>query len=132
MVSLMPMNVEVEMYSTVEFTCNYDYPDIFYIYFKLSPHDGFPLTARSGILGPIIKTKTGAYRTWSVHIGRIGCNVECHIVNYNGKELVKIMTLVIPGLTRLHNQRELSRILSVHIGDWRGKSVCDHFSVLSL
>jgi len=99
MVSLMPMSGEVEPYSTIQFTCNYDYPDMFYIYFKLSSLDGSPVTARSGKIGPIIKTEKGAVRTWYVHIGRTACNVECHIVNDRGKELVKIVTSVTPGLT---------------------------------
>jgi len=99
MVSLMPMNGEVEPYSTIQFTCNYDYPDMFYIYFKLSSLDGSPITARSGKIGPIIKTEKGAVRTWYVHIGRTACNVECHIVNDRGQELVKIVTSITPGLT---------------------------------
>ncbi|XP_018405456.1 PREDICTED: basement membrane-specific heparan sulfate proteoglycan core protein-like [Cyphomyrmex costatus] len=96
MVSLMPMNGEVEPYSTIQFTCNYDYPDMFYIYFKLSSFDGFPITARSGEIGPIMKTEKGAVRTWFVHMGNIPCNVECHIVNDRGKELIKIVTSITP------------------------------------
>ncbi|XP_025074624.1 uncharacterized protein LOC112552791 [Pogonomyrmex barbatus] len=99
MVSLMPMNGEVEPYSVIQFTCNYDYPDTFYIYFKLSSLNGLPVTARSGEIGPIIKTEKGAARSWTVHVGRTACNVECHIVNYRGKELVKIVTSITPGLT---------------------------------
>lgn len=98
MVSLMPMNGEVEPNSTIQFTCSYDYPDKFYIYFKLSSHDGFPITARGGKIGPIMKTEKGAVRTWFVHMGHTPCNVECHIVNH-GKELVKIVTSITPGLT---------------------------------
>ncbi|XP_039313933.1 basement membrane-specific heparan sulfate proteoglycan core protein isoform X8 [Solenopsis invicta] len=99
MVSLMPMNGEVAPYSTIQFTCNYDYPDTFYIYFKLSSFDGFPITARGGEIGPIMKTDKGAIRTWFVHMGHTPCNVECHIVNYYGKELVKIVTTITPELT---------------------------------
>lgn len=99
MVSLMPMNGDVETHSTVQFTCNYDYPDTFYIYFKLSSLDGFPITAWGRKPGPIIKTEKGAFRTWSVHVELTACNVECHIVNYHGKELVKIVTSITPGLT---------------------------------
>lgn len=99
MVSLMPMKGEVEPYSTIQFTCNYDYPDMFHIYFKLSSLDGLPITARSSGIGPIMKTEKGAVRTWFVHVGRIACNVECHIVNNRGKELVKIVTSITPGLT---------------------------------
>lgn len=98
MVSLMPMNPEVKAYSTIKFTCNYDHPETFYIYFKLSTLDGLPVTARGGIPGPIIKTEKGAYRTWLVHVARTACNVECHILN-RGKELIKIVTSVTPGLT---------------------------------
>ncbi|XP_071582358.1 basement membrane-specific heparan sulfate proteoglycan core protein isoform X12 [Temnothorax nylanderi] len=96
MVSLMPMHGEVEPYSTIQFTCNYDYPDTFYIYFKMSSLDGFPITARSGEIGPIMKTEKGAVRTWFVHMGHTPCNVECHIVNYRGRELVKIVTSITP------------------------------------
>ncbi|XP_024875337.1 basement membrane-specific heparan sulfate proteoglycan core protein-like isoform X2 [Temnothorax curvispinosus] len=96
MVSLMPMHGEVEPYSTIQFTCNYDYPDTFYIYFKLSSLNGFPITARSGEIGPIMKTEKGAVRTWFVHMGHTPCNVECHIVNYRGGELVKIVTSITP------------------------------------
>ncbi|XP_011864485.1 PREDICTED: basement membrane-specific heparan sulfate proteoglycan core protein isoform X4 [Vollenhovia emeryi] len=96
MVSLMPMKGEVEPYSTIQFTCNYDYPDMFHIYFKLSSLDGFPVTARSGKIGPIVKTEKGAVRTWFVHMRRTPCNVECHIVNYRGKELVRIVTSITP------------------------------------
>ncbi|XP_070153239.1 basement membrane-specific heparan sulfate proteoglycan core protein isoform X5 [Polyergus mexicanus] len=96
MVSLMPMKGEVEPYSTIQFTCNYDYPDMFYIYFKLSPLNGFAITARGDKPGHIVKTKKGAFRKWSVHVGRTACNVECHIVNYRGKELVKIVTSITP------------------------------------
>ncbi|XP_019884797.1 basement membrane-specific heparan sulfate proteoglycan core protein isoform X13 [Camponotus floridanus] len=96
MVSLMPMKAEVEPYSTIQFTCNYDYPDMFYIYFKLSSLNGFAVTAKGGKPGPITKTKNGAVRTWFVHVGRTACNVECHIVNYRGKELLKVMTSITP------------------------------------
>lgn len=99
MVSLMPMKGEVEPYSTIQFTCNYDYPDMFYIYFKLSPINGFPVTARTSKPGPIIKTEKGAVRKWFVHVGNTACNVECHIMNYHGKELIKIVTSITPGLT---------------------------------
>lgn len=103
MVSLMPMKDEVEPQSTIQFTCNYDYPmtmtDMFHIYFKLSPLNGFAVTARGGKPGPIVKTEKGAVRKWSVHVGRTACNIECHIVNYRGKELVKIVTSITPGLT---------------------------------
>lgn len=100
MVSLMPMNGEVAPNTTVQFTCNYDYPDMFYIYFKLSPLNGFPVTARGvNTPGPITKTEKGAFRIWSVHVENTACNVECHIVNYYGKELIKIVTSITPGLT---------------------------------
>lgn len=127
MVSLMPMNGEVEPYSTIQFTCNYDYPDMFYIYFKLSPLNGYPVTARSGTPGSITKTEKGAVRTWSVHMGHTACNVECHIVNYRGKELVKIVTSITPGLTDYY--RELSRALSIR---WLMARECprDHLAKL--
>ncbi|XP_067214275.1 basement membrane-specific heparan sulfate proteoglycan core protein isoform X33 [Linepithema humile] len=96
MVSLMPLNGEVELNSVVQFTCNYDYPDTFYIYFKLSSLNGLPVTARTGTPGPIIKTQKGAVRSWSVHVGHTACNVECHIVTYHGRELVKIVTSITP------------------------------------
>lgn len=112
MVSLMPMKGEVEPYSTIQFTCNYDYPDMFYIYFKLSSLNGFAVTAKGDKPGPIIKTEKGAVRKWFVHVGRTACNVECHIINYRGKELVKIVTSITPGLTDYIN--ESFRILSVH------------------
>lgn len=99
MVSLMPLNGEVEQNSVVQFTCNYDYPDTYYIYFKLSSLNGLPETARTGTPGPIIKTQKGAVRKWFVHVGHTACNVECHIVTYHGRELVKIMTSITPGLT---------------------------------
>lgn len=126
MVSLMPMNGEVEPYSTIQFTCNYDYPDMFHIYFKLSSLDGKPVTARSGKIGPIMKTKKGAVRTWFVHMGRTPCNVECHIVNYHGKELVKIVTSITPGLTD-YIARAFASCPS--IGDsWRGRALGSSFS----
>ncbi|XP_050453317.1 basement membrane-specific heparan sulfate proteoglycan core protein isoform X8 [Cataglyphis hispanica] len=96
MVSLMPMKGEVEPYSTIQFTCNYDYPDMFHIYFKLSSLAGLPVTARGDKPGHTVKTEKGAFRKWSVHVGRTACNVECHIVNYRGKELVKIVTSITP------------------------------------
>lgn len=107
MVSLMPMNAEVEPYSTIQFTCNYDYPDTYYVYFKLSSLNGLPVVAWTGTPGPMIKTEKGATRSWSVHVGHTACNVECHIVTHRGKELVKIVTSITPGLTRAA-QRELS------------------------
>ncbi|XP_070527636.1 basement membrane-specific heparan sulfate proteoglycan core protein isoform X6 [Cardiocondyla obscurior] len=91
MASLMPMNNEFEPNSTIKFKCSYEYPNSSYIYFKLSSLDGFPITARSGEISPILKTEKGANRTWIVHMGYTPFNVECHI-NYRGKELVKIMT----------------------------------------
>ncbi|XP_032663569.1 basement membrane-specific heparan sulfate proteoglycan core protein-like isoform X7 [Odontomachus brunneus] len=96
MVSLMPMNGAVRTYSTIQFKCNYDYPDTFYIYFKLSSLDGLPVTTWGDKPGPIIKTTKGAFRTWSVHVNSTACNVECHIVNYRGKELIKIVTSITP------------------------------------
>jgi len=95
----MPLNGEVKLNSTVQFTCSYDYPDTFYIYFKLSSLNGLPVTARTDIPGPIIKTEKGAVRNWSVHGRHTAYNVECHIVTYRGKELVKIVTSITPGLT---------------------------------
>lgn len=118
MVSLMPMSGEVEAYSTIQFMCNYDYPDNFYIYFKLSPLNGFPITARSGIPGPIIKTEKGAHRTWFVHVERVACNVECHIMNYRGKELVKIVTSITPGLTDYNITRAFVSCPSIIHRDW--------------
>ncbi|KAL0102154.1 hypothetical protein PUN28_018586 [Cardiocondyla obscurior] len=97
MASLMPMNNEFEPNSTIKFKCSYEYPNSSYIYFKLSSLDGFPITARSGEISPILKTEKGANRTWIVHMGYTPFNVECHI-NYRGKELVKIMTSNTPGL----------------------------------
>lgn len=125
MVSLMPMNSEVKPFSVVQFTCNYDYPDTFYIYFKLSSLDGRPITARSGEIRPIIKTEKGAVRTWFVHVERTACNVECHIVNYYGKELVKIVTPITPGLTD-YIARAFASCPS--IGDsWRGRVLGSSF-----
>ncbi|XP_025163886.1 uncharacterized protein LOC112590723 [Harpegnathos saltator] len=125
MVSLMPMNVEVKTQSTIQFTCNYDFPDDFHIYFKLSSLDELPITAWSEQPGPIMKTEKGAFRTWFVHVERTACNVECHIMKWHhdkeSRELVKIVTSATPGLTNRHSERASS---CPSIGDsWRGRTL---------
>lgn len=98
MVSLMPMHGQVKPYSWILFTCSYKSSDPFYIYFKLSPYDGWPLTAHGSIPGPIRRTKNGYVRTWYVYVQQDPCSVECYIQDRSGKELIKVMTSVTPGL----------------------------------
>lgn len=85
-------------YSTIQFTCNYEYPDMLYIYFKLSSLDEYPITAHATKPSRISKTKNGAVRTMSVLMGHTPCNVECHIVEYRGRELIKVVTSITTGL----------------------------------
>ncbi|XP_020284881.1 basement membrane-specific heparan sulfate proteoglycan core protein isoform X6 [Pseudomyrmex gracilis] len=94
MVSLMPMKGKFAPYSTIQFTCNYEYPDMLYIYFKLSSLDEYPITAHATKPSRISKTKNGAVRTMSVLMGHTPCNVECHIVEYRGRELIKVVTSI--------------------------------------
>ncbi|XP_076684002.1 terribly reduced optic lobes isoform X2 [Andrena cerasifolii] len=96
MVSLTPMNGEVKPNSWVLFTCSYESPDPLYIYFKLSPYHGWPLTASSDTPGPITRTQKGYLRTWHVYVQLDPCNVECYIENRSGEELIKVVTSVTP------------------------------------
>ncbi|XP_076397846.1 terribly reduced optic lobes isoform X10 [Megachile rotundata] len=97
MVSLNPMKGEVQAHSWVLFTCSYEFPENLYISFKLTPFPGKPLTASGSIPGPIMHTSKGAQRFWYVFVQEDPSNVECHIMDYSGKELIKVVTSVTPG-----------------------------------
>lgn len=107
MVSLTPMNGEVKPNSWVLFTCSYESPEPLYIYFKLSPYHGWPLTASSATPGPITRTQKGYLRTWHVYVQLDPCNVECYIQDRGGEELIKVVTSVTPGLAG-HITRNIS------------------------
>lgn len=99
MVSLTPMMGEVKPFSWIMFTCSYKSSKRLHISFKLSPYRGAPLTATSTAPGPIVTTEEGAYRTWHVYVQQDPCNVECFIQNNTDKELIRVVTAVLPGLT---------------------------------
>lgn len=99
MVSLSPMTGTVKPYSWTKFTCSYESPDELYINFKLSPFRDSPLTASNNTPDSIVRTVNGASRTWHVHVQLVPCNVECYIQDRSGKELIKVVTSVTPGLT---------------------------------
>lgn len=98
MVSIKPMKGEVKANSWILFTCSYEFPEPLYISFKLTPYVGMPLTATGVTPGPIMITNKGGQRTWYVYVQREPCNVECHIQDRDGKELIKVVTSVTPGL----------------------------------
>ncbi|XP_076631096.1 terribly reduced optic lobes isoform X1 [Colletes latitarsis] len=97
MVSLTPMTGEVKPHTWTLFTCSYESTDPLYIYFKLSPFRDSPLTASSATPNPMVRSKTGASRTWHVYVQEDPCNVECYIQDPNGKDLIKVVTSVTPG-----------------------------------
>ncbi|XP_034185293.1 terribly reduced optic lobes isoform X7 [Osmia lignaria lignaria] len=96
MVSIKPMKGEVMANSWILFTCSYEFPEPLYISFKLTPFGGMPLTATGVTPGPIMITEKGAQRTWYVYVQLEPCNVECHIQDRDGKELIKVVTSVTP------------------------------------
>lgn len=98
MVSLTPMTGEVKGNSWILFTCSFESLDPLYITFKLTPFNDKPLTAIGTTPGSIEKTGKGASRTWYVYVQHDPCNIECHIRDHAGKELIKVVTSVTPGL----------------------------------
>ncbi|XP_076230657.1 terribly reduced optic lobes isoform X13 [Nomia melanderi] len=99
MVSLTPMMGEVKPFSWIMFTCSYKSSKRLRISFKLSPYRGAPLTATSTAPGPTVTTEDGAYRTWHVYVQLDPCNVECFIQNNTDKELIRVVTAVLPEHT---------------------------------
>lgn len=99
MVSLTPMTGEVKANSWVLFTCSYKFSNPLYISFTMSPCDGYPVTATASEPGSLKTTTNGSLRTWYVYVRQHPFNVECCISDLNGKELIKVVSTVLPGLT---------------------------------
>ncbi|KAK0088927.1 hypothetical protein PV326_004677, partial [Microctonus aethiopoides] len=95
-VGLMPIKPEAARYSTVEFKCDYRYGHKMYIYFRLLPYNGLPLTAWTLNEGPFVTTNYGGYRLWNVHVGQHPCNVECSFLDRYGSEMATISTTITP------------------------------------
>lgn len=98
MVSLTPMTGEVKANSWVLFTCSYKFSNPLYISFTMSSCDGYPVTATAFEPGSF-KTTNESLRTWYVYVRQHPFNVECCISDLNGKELIKVVSTVLPGLT---------------------------------
>lgn len=96
-VGLMPIKAEAPKNATIEFKCSYDHQSKLYIYFKLIPYMGLPLTAWAMEPGPLVEHDTQAYKLWNVHVGNHPCSVECTILDHLGKQLAKISTTISPG-----------------------------------
>ncbi|XP_034945983.1 uncharacterized protein [Chelonus insularis] len=112
-VGLMPIKPEAVYGSTIEFKCDYNHSYPMFIYFKLTPYNGLPLTAWAMEPGPHVPTNSGAYRLWNVHIGQYPCSVECTILDHLGNELAKLSTSILPGfLNESHLKSCLSEKLS--------------------
>lgn len=98
MVSLTPMTGEVKANSWVLFTCSYKFSNPLYISFTMSPCDGYPVTAIAFEPESLKTTTNGSLRTWYVYVQQHPFNVECCISDLNGKELIKVVSTVLPGL----------------------------------
>ncbi|XP_076481719.1 terribly reduced optic lobes isoform X16 [Bombus vancouverensis nearcticus] len=96
MVSLTPVTSVLKANSWVLFTCSYKSPHPFYIYFSMTPCDGWPLTSSSMPPGPIERTTNGSWRSWYVYVQQNPFNVICCIVDDHGTELIKVITTVTP------------------------------------
>ncbi|XP_068986159.1 basement membrane-specific heparan sulfate proteoglycan core protein-like isoform X33 [Bombus flavifrons] len=96
MVSLTPVTSVLKANSWVQFTCSYKSPHPFYIYFSMTPCDGWPLTSSSMPPGPIERTTNGSWRSWYVYVQQNPFNVICCIVDDHGTELIKVITTVTP------------------------------------
>ncbi|XP_061934444.1 basement membrane-specific heparan sulfate proteoglycan core protein isoform X29 [Apis cerana] len=96
MVSLTPMTGEVKANSWVLFTCSYKFSNPLYISFTMSPCDGYPVTATASEPGSLKTTTNGSLRTWYVYVRQHPFNVECCISDLNGKELIKVVSTVLP------------------------------------
>ncbi|XP_071874844.1 terribly reduced optic lobes isoform X23 [Bombus fervidus] len=96
MVSLTPVTSVLKANSWVLFTCSYKSPHPFYIYFSMTPCDGWPLTSSSIPPGPIERTTNGSWRSWYVYVQQNPFNVICCIVDDHGTELIKVITTVTP------------------------------------
>ncbi|XP_076378245.1 terribly reduced optic lobes isoform X1 [Megalopta genalis] len=94
MVSLTPMTGTVKPNMWVLFTCSYESSDQLYIWFKLTPLRGYPLTAIPAIPGASMRTGKGGYRNWYVYVELEPCNVECYIQDRDGKDLIKVVTSI--------------------------------------
>lgn len=94
------MNVRAEPQTHIKFKCSYDHSAKLYIYYKLTPLNGMPVTAWATEPDPLNRTMLGASRVWNVYMGEHACNVECHFLDGNGRELALIVTTITPGLTR--------------------------------
>ncbi|XP_012342709.1 basement membrane-specific heparan sulfate proteoglycan core protein isoform X12 [Apis florea] len=95
MVSLTPMTGEVKANSWVLFTCSYKFSNPLYISFTMSSCDGYPVTATAFEPGSF-KTTNESLRTWYVYVRQHPFNVECCISDLNGKELIKVVSTVLP------------------------------------
>ncbi|XP_043797110.1 basement membrane-specific heparan sulfate proteoglycan core protein-like isoform X13 [Apis laboriosa] len=96
MVSLTPMTGEVKANSWVLFTCSYKFSNPLYISFTMSPCDGYPVTATAFEPESLKTTTNGSLRTWYVYVRQHPFNVECCISDLNGKELIKVVSTVLP------------------------------------
>ncbi|XP_060829423.1 basement membrane-specific heparan sulfate proteoglycan core protein-like isoform X3 [Bombus pascuorum] len=96
MVSLTPVTSVLKANSWVLFTCSYKSPHPFYIYFSMTPCDGWPLTSSSIPPGPIERATNGSWRSWYVYVQQNPFNVICCIVDDHGTELIKVITTVTP------------------------------------
>ncbi|XP_026298190.1 basement membrane-specific heparan sulfate proteoglycan core protein isoform X19 [Apis mellifera] len=101
MVSLTPMTGEVKANSWVLFTCSYKFSNPLYISFTMSPCDGYPVTATATEPYSLKTTTNGSLRTWYVYVRQHPFNVECCISDLNGKELIKVVSTVLPEGTTI-------------------------------
>lgn len=106
-VGLMPIKPEAARYSTVEFKCDYRYGHKMYIYFRLLPYNGLPLTAWTLNEGSFVTTNYGGYRLWNVYVGQHPCNVECSFLDRYGSEMATISTTITPGWAELWEKKIL-------------------------